>query len=150
MATTLVIEKDLRSQAPSAHLNAFERYIVRRAHPASLFVEVVGLTWFVYFFAQHLWREAILSVIIARILGQIVVKDANTNDLAQTTIGKIALLHLDPVNMTVQLAGFVWWALGVWQGDLRQILAGMSLIFLGHLRGWGGVMKNFKLGSNRG
>jgi hypothetical protein len=146
MGTTLVIEKDLKLTGTALNLNMFERYVMRRAHPASMFVEVVGLTWFTYFLALHLWREAILTVIVARMVGLFVVREANPDALAQTLIGKIALLHLDPVNMTVQLAGALWWGWGVWQGDVRQILAGTSVIFLGHLRGWGGVMKNFKLG----
>jgi hypothetical protein len=148
MGTTLVIEKDLKSAgaATAMNLNMFERYIMRRTHPASMFVEVVGLTWFTYFLAMHLWREAILTVVVARMVGLFVAREANPDALAQTVLGKIALLHLDPVNMTVQLAGALWWGWGVWQGDVRQILAGLSVLFLGHLRGWGGVLKNFKLG----
>jgi hypothetical protein len=149
MATTLVIEKDMKAAGTSG-LNAFQRYVVRRSHPASIFVDVVGMTWFTYFLALHLWREAILAVIVSRLVGLFVVREANLEALAQTAIAKIALLHLDPINMTVQVAGVIWWGFGVWQGDLKQILAGTSVVLLGHLRGWGGVMKNFRLGPNQG
>ncbi len=125
-------------------LSAFERYVVRRAHPSGIFIETAGLMWAVYFLFSHLWVEALMTAILTRLIATAATYRANPDALAETALGKIALLHLHPVNAVVQLAGIAGLAYGVWAHETRVVLAGVTVLLLGHLAGWGQVDKRFE------
>lgn len=59
-----------------------------------------------------MWALAV--VVWSGILGGLSTAKTNERTLAQTLLGKIMLLHLHPVNLTVQLAGFVVLFYGIW------------------------------------
>ena len=56
--------------------------------------------------------------------------------LGQTVLGKIMLLHLHPMNLITQFAGFGILLYGVWVHGSLHILLGASLVLLGHMWGW--------------
>ena len=123
--------------------SAFERYALKRSHPRSLFIDTVGLTWFTYFMWQHNWPLGVVALLLCRILSYLAVVDVNHEKMAQTMLGKIALLHLHPVNALTQTVGIVVVYYGVWQHFGEYILTGLSLVFLGHVFGWSQVSQNF-------
>jgi hypothetical protein len=131
-------------KAESGSLTGFQRYILRRCHPASIFAEVAGFHWVLYFIWQNLWVEAIATFVGFRLLSVAVSWRADAEEISRTLIGKVGLLHLDPVNVVVQLVGFAIIVAGLWSHDVKFIMAGLSLLFLGHLRGWGKVAKEFE------
>lgn len=121
---------------PWPNLSATERLIVRRSHPRSLFINAVGGLWMIYFLARQDWVMALSVVVFFRALAYVSVWKCDPQLLAQTTLGKVALLHLHPVNLVVQVAGLIPMLYGVWQHNTELILGGLSLVLMGHLFGW--------------
>ena len=122
-----------------SHLSWFKRYFIKRFHPRSIFVDVAASIWFTYFFWYHDWKSAIAVIVIARILGVLLTMKVDSEAFAETYLGKLALLHLNVANMVTQLLGVVVALYGLWQHSAEYILAGVSVIFLGHIFGWGKV-----------
>ena len=135
MATTVVrvgstVSPDVKS---AEALDGIERYVIRHSHPISIYFEIVGLIWLVFFLWSHLWTEAVAVYLAARIVGLLAVYGADVRSLVQTVLGKIALLHLHGINFFVQRFGSAVALYGVWLHDVRMILTGVSLVFLGHI-----------------
>lgn len=146
MATTIIQTSGMTSSASErVKMTGLQRYILRRSHPTSIFIEAVGYIWVAFYLWNHLAVEAILALLFSRLIANVVAFRADTDALAQTSVGRIALLHLQPLNMLVQLAGLVGIVYGLWGRETRTILAGLSIMLLGHLVGWAGVDKRFKL-----
>lgn len=144
MATT-VIQASAAGVLDRPRLSVIQRYYLRRAHPASLFVEAAGISWIVYYFWNHLWVEALLVLLFSRVIANIVAFRSNPDDLAQSVLGRIVLLHTQPVNMFVQLVGLVGFFYGVWTHEVKVLLAGISIVMLGHIVGWHRVDRRFEL-----
>jgi hypothetical protein len=146
MATTVVRGRTVISSGVPAvrELSLVDRYVVRSSHPVSLFFQAIGLMWFVFFFWNHLWAEAILSYAICRFIGALAVSRADATSLAKVLLGRLALLHLHGSNFIVQLAGTVVLLYGIWLHETRVVLTGISLILLGHVQGWDRVDSRLK------
>lgn len=113
-----------------------ERMIVRRGHPKHIIVGSVAFLWVVYFLWQHNWIWAAAVCCIERGSGQAVHVWDKEEPLARTLLGKIMLLHLHAVNLTLQMAGFALLLYGVWVHSTLYIIAATSMVFLGHVWGW--------------
>jgi hypothetical protein len=113
-----------------------EKAIIRRGHPKHIILGMVGFLWAVYFLWQHDWAWALGVVLASAILGRVLTSGTREERLAQTVLGKIMLLHLHPMNLTVQVAGFGILLYGVWIHTLMHVLVGTSLVLLGHMWGW--------------
>ncbi len=120
-------------------LTSLEEYALRHMHPRSLFIDSVGMIWSIYYLWHHNWSLALGMAVIGRILAYLTSLDVNTEKMSQTMWGKIALLHLNPINMTLQIFGLVIVVYGVWQHSVEYSLVGLSSILLGHLAGWKNV-----------
>lgn len=116
-----------------------QRLILRRFHPRSIFIDSVGLVWFTYYFWNHDWKMALGSAIVARVVALVSVMNINTDLFAESILGKIGLLHLNPLNLVTQLAGTAILLYGIWIHSVEMILAGLSVILLGHIFGWANV-----------
>lgn len=81
-------------------------------------------------------------------LGLISVWNADPEKMAETTLGKIALLHLHPFNLITQSIGLVPLVYGIWIHSVETILAGLSLVLLGHIVGWSKVDSKFSTATN--
>jgi hypothetical protein len=147
MANIFVRGNDTDSGSSSAggRLGGLERYVLRRAHPVSIFIDTVGLIWFIYYLWMNLWQEAVAVLIFARLCANAATVRAHSDRLSQTILGKIALLHLHPVNLFLQIVGTAVAIDGVWTHRSMVILAALSLILLGHLQGWPQVDRRFEL-----
>ena len=113
-----------------------EKAIIRRGHPKHIILGIVGFLWTVYFLWHHNWALALGVVLASAILGRVVTRGTREEGLAQTVLGKIMLLHLHPMNLTVQVAGFGILLYGVWTHLPVYVLVGASLVLLGHMWGW--------------
>ena len=149
---SLLVERAFNKPTPTQgetvawpKLNAFERLVIRRAHPRSLFINAAGALWLFYYLAQHDWMMALLMLVAFRVAAYASVWNVDPNALAQTTLGKIALLHLHPLNLVVQTAGLIPMLYGVWQHSVELILVGLTFVFLGHFFGWSRVDRRFKV-----
>jgi hypothetical protein len=146
MAITVIRGRAVVSSGVPAvrQLSLIERYLVRSSHPVSLYFQAIGLVWFVFFFWNHLWVEAILSYVICRFIGALSVSGTDATSLAKLLLGRLALLQLYGSNFIVHLAGVVVLLYGIWLHETRVVLTGISLVLLGHVQGWDRVDSRLK------
>ena len=126
-------------------LTTLEKIVIRNAHPVSIYFQVIASVWFVFYFWNQLWAEAVLSYLIFRGVGIMATSRADVRALSETWLGRLALLHLEGSNFVVQIAGLIPLLYGIWSHETRMVLAGLSLILMGHLQGWARVDSRFKL-----
>lgn len=146
MTTTSMLKAEtFDTDIERAGFSWLERMALKRLHPVSIFIDVVAWIWGVYLLAMHNWSAALTIIILARLAALIVVRGLDLQSMADTTLGKIALLHLHPVNMIMQIVGALALLWGVWIQMTVTILTGISLIFLGHVFGWSKVDSRYSL-----
>ena len=116
-----------------------ETYALRKYHPRAIFIDVVSFIWFTYFFWQHNWQFAVSALFFGRILSHISVLEISEVKMSQTVLGKLALLHLNPINASTQLIGIFLLFYGLWTHSVLFIMSGVSVVLLGHMFGWGKV-----------
>lgn len=122
-----------------------EKFILRKFHPQNIFFEITGTLWAVYFLWNQDWQNAVLVGAIMSLLGLLSVWNLNDSKMSETTLGKLALLHLNPLNLSVQIVGLAPAVYGVWTHSVEMILIGLSIIFLGHAAGWSKVDSKFSV-----
>lgn len=130
------------------HLNPLQKYVLLRSHPRKIFLDVAALMWEVYFLWNGNWQAALGIFIAMNTVGLLPVRKTNFEALAHTTLGKLALLHLQPMNLMIQLTGAVFVISGLLKRDGLTILTGATLIYAGHFYGWSKVHPAFKMRSN--
>ena len=113
-----------------------QEFMLSRGHPRQIILHLVGGIWTVYFLWQHNWIWAAAVVVLSAVLGRLSTSGTKEETLARTLLGKIMLLHLHPVNLTLQTAGFALLLYGVWVHSTLYIMAATSMVFLGHMWGW--------------
>lgn len=123
----------------------FERMILRRFHPISLFFDMTGLIWVTYFLWQNQWQNALIVIVAERLLATSIVWRIDLKAMAETSLGKLGLLHLHPINLMVQIVGAAGTVWALWTHSTLYILAGLSVIILGHTFGWSEVNPSFSL-----
>ena len=114
----------------------FESYALKKYHPRAIFIDVVSFIWFTYFFWNHSWQFAVGALLIGRILSHISVLEVSEVNMSKTVLGKLALLHLNPINASIQLIGIFVLFYGLWMHSVNFILSGVSVVLLGHMFGW--------------
>jgi hypothetical protein len=117
-------------------LSTFQRLIVLRSHPLSVICDTIGLMWATYLLWHRQWQLALAIGVAARAVGFALVRGANVDAMARTTMGKMMLLHLRPFNLATQTVGALLTVWGVWEHATPIILAGLSLIVAAHAVGW--------------
>jgi hypothetical protein len=123
----------------------FERLILKRFHPISLFFDAVGIIWVTYFLWLNIWQSALAVIVIERIIASIIVWQVDPKAMASTTLGKLGLLHLHPINLGIQLIGTIVTVWAIWTHTTIFILLGLSVILLGHTFGWTQINTNYSL-----
>lgn len=121
-----------------------QRYALRHGHPRAIFIDSVGLIWTVYFLWNHQAAMALGALVVGRLLAILSTLDVSVENMAQSRLGKIALLHLNPLNMLIQLIGLVVLANALWGHNSQMMLIGVSLILVGHFFGWEKVSPHFE------
>jgi len=116
----------------SSHDSWLQRMVLRAAHPVSIVFSIIGWTWGVFYLWRHDWVMALIAVVLAR-------ASVHLQEVADTILGRLALLHLQPFNLTIQVIGTVVLITGVWMHGTELILGGISLITVGHAFGWSHV-----------
>ncbi len=101
-----------------------------------MILAIVGFAWAISFLWAHAWIWAAAAAFASVVLGAIVTPRKHEENLAQTTLGKIMLLHLYPANVLLQIAGFAFLLYGVWVHSEIYIMAAGSIILIGHMWGW--------------
>ena len=118
------------------NFSLFNRLAINHAHPTKLILDLIGFIWTAYF----LWENNLMMVIIFgfgfSVLGSFLTLNADTKALAATRFGKYVIARLHPANLSLQLSGYIVSMCGVWTHQGWIILAGLSMVILGHLWGW--------------
>jgi hypothetical protein len=113
-----------------------QRAIVRHGHPRRIIVGIVSLTWILYFLWFHNWMWAAVALAVGLALGRLATLRMHEEQLAQTTLGKILLLHLHPMNVLLQSIGFAALLYSFWVHSAMYMLLAISVILFGHMWGW--------------
>lgn len=126
-------------------LNLVQKYVLLRAHPRRIFLDLSALMWEVYFLWNQNWQAALGIFLGMNTLGILAVRKTDLDALANTTLGRLALLHLQPMNLLVQLTGAVFSVAGLLRHDGLTIMAGLTLVYIGHFYGWSKVHPALKM-----
>ena len=114
----------------------FERSVVRSGHPRRIIVGVITLMWVLYSLWFHFWAWAVVALIVGLAFGVLTTAGMNVEELGQTILGKILLLHLHPVNVALQTFGFAVLLYSFWVHSAVSMLLAISVIMVGHMFGW--------------
>lgn len=123
----------------SNEFSTLQKFVLRLAHPRAVFVQMAGLIWAVYYLWMYNWPMAIGVALASTFLSYLTVLDADYEKISTTTLGRIGLLHLHPMNLLIRTVGAVAFVYGVWNRHLEFSLAGVSIVLLGHTSGWSAV-----------
>ena len=126
-------------------MGMLDRYFLMRVHPQKIVFDIVGVIWSVFFLWNHNWAAALISTLLAGGLGLYFTRNLIPEVMAQTTLGKIGLLHTHPFNLALNLIGIVPSIYGLWTHSVEMILIGLSIIVLGHFFGWSKVNAKLKI-----
>ncbi len=124
--------------------NLGDRYFLMRLHPRKIIFDTVGAIWAAFFLWNHNWPAALLIFLVMEGLGLYFARNIDPELMAQTTLGRIGLLHKHPVNLTLNLIGLTIVVYGLWLQAGEMILGGLTLIVLGHFFGWPEVDSRFR------
>ncbi len=121
----------------SAHTVSFwERWALRQAHPVAIIFRSIGMLWAFYYLWQNDLPMVLATMLISQVIAQLSTLHLNYESLGQSLWGRIALLHLHPINVMTQLIGVMLGAVGFWWHDTTAILTAVYLILLGNAYGW--------------
>ncbi|NBT59396.1 hypothetical protein EBT16_11495 [bacterium] len=132
-------------RAESAHLNLLQKYVLMRAHPRRAFLDTIAMMWEVYFLWNKNWRAALGIFLVMNTVGIVLGRKVNYEAMASTVLGKLALLHTQPMNLLLQLTGAALLVYGLHLREGLTIMTSVSLIFLGHFYGWSRVHPSLKI-----
>lgn len=139
-----VVREETR-EAESERFNLLQKYVLMRSHPRRIFLDVAAVMWEVYFLWQGNWQVALGIFAVMNTVGLLAVRKLDYSELAQTTWGKMALLHLNPMNFLVQVTGAALLVYGLLIQDTLTILTSITLILVGHFYGWSKVHRALKM-----
>lgn len=126
-------------QKEKNQFSLLERYALMRFHPRKIILDVIGVIWGSYFLYLGMWQAAAVVLLIFVVFGFFLVRKTNLKVFSETTWGKIAILHVKPVNVAIKVFAVIILVNGIYRHSVEHVLIGMSLIFLGHFFGWSKV-----------
>jgi hypothetical protein len=91
------------------------------------------------------WVAALTIVLVMELGGLYFTRNIIPELIAQTTIGKIGLLHTHPYNLALNIIGIIPFIYGLWIHSQEMILVSLSLIILGHFFGWSKVHSKLRI-----
>lgn len=113
-----------------------QRYVLRVATPQSFFLQSATSLWVIHYLWTGKWALALSLFAVSRLITFVMARDIDYAEFGETTLGKLALLHLNPINAILQLSGLVFLVRGLLVHSTQSLLIGGSLILIGHMAGW--------------
>ena len=120
-------------------LTTLERIMVQHAHPVKFVLEVIGIIWGTYFLWHQNVTNALLFGIGLPLVGTLAAWGHDEDKLAKSMLGKIMLVHADPVNLFFQVVGLLVMISGIYGHMTEMTLWGITIVVFGHIWGWGRV-----------
>jgi hypothetical protein len=142
-----ILNQEHSSMQQRKHLSPMEKWVLRRAHPVAVIVDLGTLVWSVYFLWWHNWIAALAIGLAGRMVSVLLVRNSRLEEIAETTWGRLALLHLHPVNLVIQSAAVLLAIWGIWAHSDLIIISGVTLLIWGHAFGWNKVNPIFSVKS---
>lgn len=140
MNTDIMVKKNyVLKSTKKRNFTFMEVFTLKLFHPRALLIICGGLIWSLYYFWHYDWVMALEIFASVVILTPLLVVDIIPEEFAKTTWGKIALLHLHPLNLPFRIVGTALVLFGVWQRSLVAGLLGVTFVLLGHTFGWSKV-----------
>lgn len=127
------------TQKDKYQFSLLERYALMRFHPRKIIFDVIGVIWGTYFLYLGMWQPAVVVLLIFVVFGFFLVRNTNLKEFSETTWGKIAILHVRPLNVAIKVLAVIILVNGIYRHSVEHVLIGISLIFLGHFFGWSKV-----------
>lgn len=124
-----------------------ERLMLMRFHPRCQVFSSIGVIWSVYFLYNYDWPKALMAAVVFIALGMTSVLGVKFDEFAETTLGRLALLHTHTGNLFIQLIGLVPSVYGIWTHSVEFTLIGLSIVIIGHVFGWDKVDRRLKMTS---
>lgn len=116
-----------------------QEFMLTRGHPRQMILHMVGGIWAIYFLWRHDWMWALACFAVAEVMSELLSTQNEAEMLSQTTLGKIMILHANPVNFLVQAVGSALLVYSIWIHSLTGTMLAISVILLGHFAGWSKV-----------
>lgn len=138
-------DTSLMSPSRTREYTALQRWMLLRSHPRKIFFDLIALVWTLFFLWNHSLPGAFFAGLAISLTGTMAVIGASPERLAETTLGKLLLLHLHPMNLSAQFVGLVPLLYGFWDHSALWILAGASIVSFGHIYGWEKVDPRFSV-----
>lgn len=113
-----------------------QRWALIYAHPRKVILNLVVAMWIIYFLWNRSWQPAVFAFLASGMLGIISAWYADIEALSKTTIGKVALMHLEPLNFLVQSVGIIAIVYGLWNHGIDYIMVGISIMALTVVLSW--------------
>ncbi len=127
------------------HFGKMERYFLTMAYPRKLVFNLIGLIWSIYFLWNQDWVSSLAVYVSFDVLGFYFSRKIDLELMSETTLGKIGLMHMHPINITFNVIGIVFLINGIWNHYFLTNLVGISLVILGHFFGWSKVHENLRI-----
>jgi hypothetical protein len=121
-----------------------QRYALLSSHPRKIFFDAAVGVWVVNSLWHGRWGAALTLYVMGKAASLIIVSDADYTRIAETTYGKMALLHVRSSNLFFHLVGFGFLIHGLLTHTTQSILIGVTSILVGHWVGWAKVHPCFK------
>lgn len=139
---TIRIMQEIIVDEPAMTL--LDRYFLMRFHPHKIVLDIVAAIWGTYFLWNKNWPLALLITVVLGGLGLFFTRNIDPELMAQTTLGRIGLLHKHPINFALNSIGAIALIYAIWSHNLEGILCSLSIIILGHFFGWSEVNANLR------
>lgn len=127
------------------YFNWLDRYFLIRSHPRKIIFSIVSTIWSTYFLWNGNWQIALSFFLLMEALGFFMTRKIDPELMAQTTIGKMGLLHSHPFNLVANIIGIIMIIYALWTHDGVSILIGLSIVFFGHFFGWSSVNSKLQI-----
>ena len=109
-------------------LGFMERVMVQHAHPLKLGCDSTGVLACLYLTWRRRLPAALVVLVGSSILGSVLARRADTDQLLASRLGRWMLGQARPVNLVVRTAGFVVSLVGVRRHSGRIIAGGVGMI----------------------
>lgn len=128
-----------------ANMTLIDRYFLASFHPHKIILDSIAAIWATYFLWNRNWPAALLVVLILGTLGLFFTRNIDPDLMAETTLGRIGLLHKHPINFALNLIGSIVLIYALWEHTgIATFLFGLSIVILGHFFGWGEVSSKLR------
>ena len=145
MSIKIIHEDYSLLESGSTYSNVVQRYFLRRTHPRKIILDTIGSIWACYFLWNQNASAALLVYVAFALVGVFATRNVDLELMSQTTLGRLGLLHAQPINLFITAIGLIPFVVGFWGRLTELTLIGFSIVLLGHFYGWEDVHSSLRV-----